>query len=61
MQTPVATTAYYSAVIAMRVAEIKFSTFVHMLLFRLKAELLSNVKKTKDILMYISFMGDNTP
>lgn len=56
-----ATTAYYSAVIAMRVAEEKYCTFAHMLLFRFKAELLSKVMKTKDILMYFSFMGDNTP
>ena len=58
---PMVTTAYYSAVITKRVAEIECCTFVHVLLFRFKAELLSNVMKTKDILMCISFMGDNTP
>jgi len=56
-----AITAYYSPVIARCVAEKKCCTFRHTLLFRCKAELLSNVMKTKDTLMYISFMGDNTP
>lgn len=61
MQIPTATTAHYSPIIAMRVAEVKCCTFIHMILFRLKAKLLSNVMKTKDILMSISFTDDNTP
>ena len=48
-----ATTAYYSAVTAMRMAAIKYCTFVHMLLLRFKEELLSYVIKIDIIIIII--------